>query len=327
MHTHNLDHWTHDHTFGQDVKKGGETATLIVIAITAVMMVAEIAGGIIFGSMALLADGIHMGSHTAALGIAAGAYIYARRFAGDSRYSFGTGKVNALAGFGSAILLMGFAGTMAFESFERTLNPVPSAFTQALGVAVVGFIVNIGSAVILARSGQDHHHHHGDDDDHHHHHHHHGHSHDDDHNLKAAYLHVLADALTSITAIVALLAGKFFGWGVLDPVMGIVGSLVVLHWSLGLIASTSKVLLDRQAEPDDIEALKAAIEGGGDDRVTDIHLWSIGPGQKAAEIVVVGHGDPDPGRYKARIPERFGIAHATVEVHTCPGGGMDPTNT
>jgi cation diffusion facilitator family transporter len=233
MHTHNIESWRHDHSFGQEKVRQGEHRTLIVIAITAVMMVVEIAAGITFGSMALLADGLHMASHTAAIGIAAFAYVYARRHAFDKRFSFGTGKVNPLAGFASAVLLIVFAGLMAWESTERFFNPIDIAFNQAILVAIFGLIVNGASALILGHSGPDHEHGHD---------HSHGHHHDEkhhDHNLRAAYFHVLADALTSVLAIVALLAGKYYGLNWLDPVMGIVGALLVARWSLSLVRSTS----------------------------------------------------------------------------------------
>lgn len=306
MHTTDLDKWRHDHTFGQDAAKAGERATILVILLTSIMMVAEIIAGTVFGSMALLADGLHMASHTVALGISVFAYIYARRFAKDRRYSFGTGKVNALAGFTSAIILLGFALTMVWESFERFLNPVQIAFDQALLVAVVGLVVNIVSAWILASSG-----------DHTHEHNHEHASHHDDHNLRAAYLHVVTDALTSILAIVALLAGKWFGFGWMDPAMGIVGAAVVSHWSFGLIRNSSQVLLDRQAPKTSITQLREAIEKGSHDRVVDVHMWKIAPGKHSAEIVIVSHEQHQPDYYRERFPKHLNIVHATVEVQKC----------
>mgnify|MGYP005851822403 CR=1 FL=1 len=220
----------HDHIFGQDQRRAGESRTLIVIALTAVTMVVEIVAGWLFGSMALLADGLHMGSHAVALTISAAAYIYARKRAGDPRFSFGTGKVNALGGFTGAILLAGFALLMAGESIHRFIEPVPIRFNSAILVAVVGLVVNGLSVFILGDRGHGHNHH--QDDGHHHDHHH-------DHNLRSAYLHVLADALTSVLAIAALLAGKYLGWNWMDPAMGIVGAILVARWSLGLIRQTS----------------------------------------------------------------------------------------
>jgi cation diffusion facilitator family transporter len=225
--------WTHDHTFGQHRQMPGERRTLIVVAITATMMVVEITCGVLYGSMALLADGLHMASHAIALVIAYGAYVFARRYARDERFSFGTGKVNSLAGFTGAILLAGFALMMAWESVDRLFNPVMIRFNQAIVVAIVGLVVNAVSAVILGGhghshdQGHEHGHAHEDDHDHGHHHHH------DDHNLRSAYLHVIADALTSLFAIIALLGGKYLGLAWLDPVMGIVGATLVAHWSVG----------------------------------------------------------------------------------------------
>ncbi|MFT5131332.1 MAG: cation diffusion facilitator family transporter, partial [Rhodothermales bacterium] len=207
----NTESWPHSHTFGQDEKRAGENRTLLVIVITAVMMVVEIGAGLLYGSMALLADGLHMASHAAALGVSYFAYRYARRHAADPRFSFGTGKVNALGGFAGAILLAVFAAMMAWHSVERLLNPVTIVYSRAIAVAIVGLLVNGLSALIL-----------GHDDQHDHRHHHHEHT--DDHNLKSAYFHVLADALTSVLAIVALLSAKYAGWIWMDPMMGIVGS-------------------------------------------------------------------------------------------------------
>lgn len=301
MHEHNIDAWRHDHSFGHEKVRQGERRTLIVIAITAVMMVVEITAGIAFGSMALLADGLHMASHTAAIGIAAFAYVYARRHAFDQRFSFGTGKVNPLAGFASAVLLIVFAAIMAWESTERFINPVAIAFNQAILVAVLGLIVNGASAVILGHSGQNHGH------DHKHH----------DHNLRAAYFHVLADALTSVLAIIALLAGKFHGLDWLDPAMGIVGALLVARWSLSLIRSTSQVLLDHQA-PDGLrDRIRTAIENGDTASVSDLHVWSIGPNVYAAEIAVISDTPREPGFYRNLLPTDMGLAHVTVEVQRC----------
>ena len=221
--------WLHDHSFGQDKKRSGETRTVIVILITATMMGVEIAAGLAFGSMALLADGLHMASHAAALSISAFAYYFARKRAHDRSFSFGTGKVNSLGGYTGAILLVLFALLMVSESIHRLIEPVAISFNQAIGVAIVGLVVNGVSVFIL---GHDDHHHHGHDHgevghDHHHDGHHH------DHNLRAAYLHVLADTLTSLLAIVALLAAKYYGWIWMDPVMGIVGAILITKWSMG----------------------------------------------------------------------------------------------
>lgn len=296
----------HDHTFGQDVRRPGESRTLIVIAITAAMMAVEIAAGIAFGSMALLADGLHMGSHAAALTVTAVAYVYARRHAGDPRYSFGTGKVNALGGFSSAVLLAMFSLLMVWESVGRFLDPVEIRFDRAILVAVTGLVVNGASALVL---GARHEGGHGHDHDHGH-----GHDHYEDHNLRAAYLHVLADALTSVLAIVALLAGKHLGLTWMDPAMGIVGAGLVARWSWGLLRDTGRVLLDRQALPEVRERIREAIERDGGDRVTDLHLWSIGPGIYALSLAVLTSDPRPPDHYKERLPRGAGLVHATVEV-------------
>ena len=311
MHTETIHKWQHDHSFGQEKLRPGERRTFIVIAITAITMVIEIVGGIVYGSMALLADGLHMASHTVALGITAVAYVYARKHAHDERYSFGTGKVNALGGFTGAVLLALFAAIMAWESISRLLNPIDILFDQAIIVAVLGLVVNGASLFILGRQHDDgasslgHGHSHG-----------HGHGHDD-HNLRAATLHVLADALTSLFAIFALLAGKYFGWNWLDPVMGIVGAVLVARWSWGLLRDTSHVLLDRQAPTRICDSIKTAIEAGNDDRVADLHVWSIGPNIYVAAMTLVADDPQEPDHYKSLLPEGLGLVHATVEVQHC----------
>ena len=299
MHDRELEKWRHDHTFAQDMRRPGESRTRIVIAITAAMMLIEIVAGLRYGSMALLADGLHMASHAVALSITALAYLYARRNAGNRRFSFGTGKVNALGGFTGAILLAVFALFMAIESIGRLIRPVHIVFDQAILVAVLGLAVNGISALILG--GTDHS----------------GPHHDHDHNLKSAYLHVLADALTSITAIIALLAAKYFGFVWMDPVMGIVGSILVARWSLGLLGSTSSVLLDRQA-PENLElAIRRALEADEDTRVTDLHVWSIGPQIYSTLVSVVAHDPATPAEYKSRIPDSLGLVHVSIEIHEC----------
>ncbi len=306
MHTEQSGGWAHDHVFSQDIQRAGEKRTLLIVVLTAVMMVVEIAAGLIYGSMALLADGLHMASHATALGIAVFAYVVSRRLAADQRFSFGVGKINSLAGFASAVMLLGFALVMVIESTDRLINPLSIAFDKALIVAIVGLVVNGVSAWVLISTPHEHGHAHSQD--------HHGHDHHD-HNLRAAYLHVLADAVTSLLAIVALLAGKYMGAMWLDPVMGIVGAVLVARWSYGLIRETSRVLLDSQAEDHRVVALRESIEKNSNDRVTDLHVWSIGHGIFAAEIAVVS-GDPKtPGQYKSMIPSKLKIVHATVEVH------------
>jgi cation diffusion facilitator family transporter len=293
----------HDHTFGQDLRRHGESRTLIVIGITGAMMAIELIAGIIFGSMALLADGLHMASHAVALSINAFAYIYARRNARNTQYSFGTGKVNALGGFTGAVLLAVFALIMAVESFERLIKPIEIIFNQAIFVAVLGLLVN-GVCVFILDVGDRGHSHDG-----------HHYSHRHDHNLKSAYLHVLADAVTSILAIVALLAAKYFGFIWMDPAMGIVGALLVARWSVGLLRSTSGILLDRQAPQNIRLEIKERMETDGDTQVTDLHVWSIGPGIYSALISVIAHEPATPAEYKARLPQSLGLVHVAVEVH------------
>jgi len=293
--------WQHGHGFRQDQKRPGEVRTIIVIAITGAMMVVEIATGILFGSMALLADGLHMASHAAALSINVFAYIYARRYAHDHRYTFGTGKVNALGGFTGAILLAIFALIMAWESIKRFVYPVEIAFNPAIFVAVLGLIVNGVSVFILGYQND---HQHRDGDDH-------------DHNLKAAYLHVLADALTSILAIFALLTAKYIGLIWMDPFMGIVGAILVSRWSFGLIRDASGVLLDKRGSEEIITKIKKCIEKDESNRIFDLHLWSVGPNINAVIITVVT-SDPKPAEhYKQLIPSDLNLVHVTVEVHQC----------
>ena len=302
MHGDNLHLWQHSHTFGQDLRRSGELRTLIVIAITGTMMVVEIVAGIRYGSMALLADGLHMASHAAALSINAFAYFYVRRHAHNEDFSFGTGKVNALGGFSGAILLALFALLMVGASFDRLLRPIDIIFNQAIFVAVLGLVVNGASVFILGV--HDH-----DDHDHAHHH---------DHNLRSAYLHVLADALTSVLAIIALLSAKYFGFIWMDPVMGIVGALLVAHWSLGLLRTTSGVLLDKQGPESIRRKIKDSIEQDDDSELTDLHLWSIGPNIYSVEIAVVAHDPATPEQYKDRLPQNLGLEHVSIEIHECP---------
>lgn len=307
MHTESIDRWVHDHAFGQDVKKSGERRTLIVIAITALMMAVEILAGLSFGSMALLADGLHMASHASALTISALAYYYTRRHARDSRFNFGTGKINSLSAFASATLLAGFALLMAWESTARFAAPVQIGFNQAIFVAVLGLAVN-GLCLLVLR---DHDHTHDEDHDHH------SHEKHSDHNLWSAYLHVLADALTSVLAIAALLAGKHLGWNWMDPAMGLLGAALVARWSWGLIRASGRVLLDMQA-PDSVRReVRAQIEAQSDNRVTDLHVWAVGPGIFAAEIALVTSEPHPPEHYRKLLPDRLHLVHTTFEVRHC----------
>jgi cation diffusion facilitator family transporter len=317
--------WRHDHSFGQDRRRPGERKTQLVIAITATMMVVEIVAGVLFGSMALLADGLHMASHAVALGINAYAYAYARRHAHDASYSFGTGKVNTLGGFTGAILLAAFAVLMVTESLQRLVVPVPIAFNQAILVAIVGLLVNGVSMLILghqhghgqhdAHEHDDHDHDHDDHD--HDHDHHEDHDHQaHDHNLVSAYLHVLADALTSVLAIVALLAAKYFGLTWMDPFMGLVGAALVARWSFGLLKTTSAVLLDRSAPAAVCSAVRESIERVEGTRVVDLHVWSIGLNLYSVLLTVVADTPRPPEHYKALLPPSLNVVHATVEVHS-----------
>jgi cation diffusion facilitator family transporter len=338
-----MDIWRHRHTFGQERPRAGERRTLLVLLLTATTMVIEIAAGLAFGSVALLADGLHMGSHAAALGLSAFAYAYARRHAADPRFSFGTGKVNALAGYTGAVLLTTFALAMVWESVARLLVPVPIAFGWAIAVAVVGLAVNAASVLILGIRDHDHHghehhghehhghEHHGHehqdhDDEAHHHHghgdeadHHHGHEHGHGHdlNLRSAYLHVLADALTSVLAIAALLAGLLLGAWWMDPLMGLLGAALVARWSWGLLRDTSRILLDHQAPEPILRKVREAVEGAADNRLYDLHVWSVAPGVYAAALGIVTHTPRPPEHYRALIPSGLGIAHATIEVQEC----------
>ena len=309
----------HEHVFlGEDHDRNARR-TWIVIALTAIMMVGEIFTGWLFGSMALLADGFHMATHAGALLIAALAYGYARRHAHDERFTFGTGKLGELAGFASAVILALIALMIGWESVVRLTAPVPIDFNQAIMVAVVGLIVNLASAWLL--SGDHHHHHHG-----HHHDHHHGHDHDHrhdhdhhggDNNLRAAYMHVLADGLTSVLAIVALLTGSLYGWLWLDPAMGIVGALVIARWSWGLIRDSGGVLVDYLPAGEDLpEEIRNTIENERE-KITDLHVWRLGPGHHGA-IVAIRSAEPrPPAFYRDKLAHIHDLSHVTIEIDTC----------
>ncbi|HEY5797521.1 MAG TPA: CDF family Co(II)/Ni(II) efflux transporter DmeF [Bosea sp. (in: a-proteobacteria)] len=317
----------HDHVFLGEGHERNERRTWIVVALTALTMVVEIAAGTFFGSMALVADGWHMSTHAAALGIAAFAYRFARRHAHDGRFSFGTGKLGDLAAFASALVLMLVALLIAFESVIRLSEPVPIDFVQAMIVAVLGLVVNLASAFILRDDHAHHHHghshgghghphhdhsHHGDD---HHGHDHHGHGHDADNNLRAAYLHVIADAFTSVLAIAALLGGSIYGWAFLDPLMGVVGALVIGHWSLGLLRSSGAVLLDTVPDGGLADEIRERIGAGGAE-IADLHLWRVGPGHCCAIVSVVAAQPQPPAAYKARLADLAMLSHVTVEVNS-----------
>jgi len=304
MHHWELQHWQHDHAFGTDVRAHGERRTRWVVALTLAMMTLEIAAGAAFGSMALLADGWHMGTHAAALSVAAFAYAYSRRHASDRRYSFGTGKVGALAGFASAVGLAVAAALVFGESAQRLAAPVTIHFDEAIAVACLGLAVNVACALLLREEDeapfaeQEHR----------------------DHNLRSAYLHVLADALTSVLAIAALATGKLFGWSWMDPVMGLTGSIVIARWSYGLLRDTARVLLDAELADERSAAIQAAIESDADNRVADLHVWRVGPRHLAAIVSVVTHEPREPDHYKRLLASQRDLVHMTVEVHPCPNG-------
>ena len=300
MHTHNLHLWEHSHRFNIE-DDHAERNTRRVILLTLVMMIVEITAGYIFGSMALLADGWHMGTHAAALGITAFAYYYARKHSDNPSYSFGTGKVGVLGGFGSAVVLAVIALLMGVESIQRLVSPVNIRFNEAIAVAVVGLAVNLISAYLLRGR--------------HHHSHQHGSGHD--HNLRAAYLHVLADALTSLLAIVALITGKAFGWVWMDPIMGIVGALIISRWSYGLLIDTGKVLLDRDVNAEAVEEIRSIVESDSDNRVADLHVWRVGSHHLAAIISIVTHFPKPPDHYKKLLADHHEMAHITVEINPC----------
>ncbi len=318
----------HEHVFLGKNHERNERRTWFVIALTTVMMVVEITAGTIYGSMALVADGWHMATHAAAMLIAALAYLFARRNARNPRFTFGTGKVGDLAAFASAIVLALVALLIGWESVVRLANPIPISFNQAIMVAVIGLVVNLVSAWLL-RDDHDHHHSHGHghthrSDPHHAHNHHdeHGHSHDHhegkDQNLRAAYLHVLADALTSVLAIVALLAGSMYGWIWLDPVMGIVGALVIARWSWGLLRDTGATMLDHRPINDPIESgIRSSLEGSGDD-INDLHVWQLGPGHHAAIVAISSRANNDADYYKGKFKDVHGLSHLTVEINKTP---------
>lgn len=315
MHTHSIEAWRHDHVFLGPEHGERERRTWLVVALTAVMMVVEIIGGTIYGSMAVVADGWHMSTHAAALSIAALAYLFARRHARDPRFSFGTGKVGELAGFASAVALALVALMIGYESATRIVNPVTIGYNEALLIAVVGLAVNLVSAWLLGGEG----HAHGHDDDEHadEAHDHHDHHHHRDHNFRAAYVHVLTDALTSVMAIIGLLAARFFDWVWVDPAVGLIGSVVIAVWAVGLMRSSGAVLLDLTPPTAIAERVRTRLEVGGD-RLSDLHLWRVGPGHLAVVASVVSDRPQPPAAYKARLNDVAGISHITVEVEACP---------
>ena len=308
----------HEHVFLGAAHEENERRSSLVVVVTALMMTVEIVGGQVLGSMALVADGWHMATHVAALGIAAAAYRFARTHQHDPRFSFGTGKLGELAGFGSAIILVMIAFYIGAESVERLFDPVPIAFAEAIPVAALGLVVNLVSAWLLhGRHGEHENHghaHHAPSAHHDHHENAQDHAHTaDDSNFRAAYLHVLADALTSLTAIVALSFGYVFGWTWLDPVMGLVGTMVIVLWSWSLMKGASATLLDMVPSGRMAEAIRAAIESDGD-ALADLHVWRVGPGHSAAILSIVADVPRGPEAYKHRLKAIPGLSHVTVEV-------------
>jgi cation diffusion facilitator family transporter len=303
---------SHSHVFLGEGHDKNERRTWAVIALCAVMMVAEIVGGLLFGSIALVADGLHMSTHASALLLAALAYRYARRHAEDPRFSFGTGKLGDLAGFSSAIVLLMIACLIGYEAVSRLIAPVPISFNEAIPIAILGLIVNIVSALLLSGGGG---HDHGHSHDHAHDHadaHVHGTAHRDN-NMRAAIIHVLADAVVSVLVIVGLLLGRTFGWLFMDPLAGLVGAAVIASWSYGLIRDTGAILLDMNPDRGMAERVRATVERDGD-RLEDLHLWRLGPGHLGAILSVVTTKPRDAGHYRRLLHHFRNLSHVTVEV-------------
>ena len=341
MAIHDLTGWQHDHAYDPG-NRGAEKRTWLVVGITAVTMVVEIVAGLMTGSMALLADGWHMSTHVLALSIAGVAYWLARRWSRDDRFAFGTWKIEVLGAFSSALLLGVVAVAMVVESAVRLVQPESINFVPALWVAGTGLVVNLASALVLGHGhehgghGHDDHghaqHDHGHHDhDHHEHGHdgpHHDHAHEqqprvhhgEDLNLKSAYVHVLADAFTSVLAIAALAAGLWLGWSWMDPLMGIVGAGVILWWAKGLIADSARVLLDREMDSPVVQEIRKAIESDGDAEIADLHVWRVGRASHAAVVTVVAEKPLPPDAYRSRLATISSLMHVSVEVNRCPHG-------
>ena len=299
MHIKQLDRWIHEHRFGKpDIK--AEKRTIFVVLLTSCTMVVEILVGWLSGSMALLADGLHMGTHVFALGITVFAYRFARRHQDNPVFTFGTGKVGSLAGFSSSIVLGMVAFGMVAESVSRLINPTKIHFWQAFIVACIGFLVNLVSAVILHSPdapGQDHKHH--------------------DHNLRAAFLHVVADALTSLLAIAALLAVRFYSIQWVDPAIGLVGAALITVWAYGLLRDTSRILLDASIDTELITRIKDCIESDADNRVTDLHVWDLGGNSLSVAVSIVTHYPRPASHYKKLLSSVAQIHHSTIEIIIC----------
>lgn len=312
--------WMHDHVFDAD-NRAAERSTWVVMWITALTMVIEIVAGWWYNSMALLADGWHMSSHAVAIGLTAMAYATARRYAKDPRFAFGTWKIEILGGFASAVFLLGVAVMMLVGSVERMLSPQPIRYQEAIVIAILGLTVNVVSALILGRAHHhDHSHGHDASPDHDHHHHH-------DLNLKSAYLHVIADAATSVLAIAALFGGWIYGWSWLDPLMGIVGAALVAVWAKGLIVETGKVLLDREMDHPVVDEIREVVEtctDAGDTRISDLHVWRVGKKVYSCAVTVVTHDATlTPEAVRERLSVHDEIVHSTIEIHFCPDVDRD----
>ncbi|MDR7272863.1 cation diffusion facilitator family transporter [Pelomonas saccharophila] len=317
MHSHDHSEWRHDHVFDTG-NAAAERGARVVMWITAATMLIEIAAGWFFNSMALLADGFHMSSHAVAIGLSAYAYAAARRHAQDPRYAFGTWKIEILGGFASAIFLLVVVALMAYGSIERLFKPEPIHYPEAMTIAVLGLLVNLVCALILGKA-HDHGHHHGHD---HGHSHDHAHGHHHDLNLKSAYLHVVADAATSVAAIAALAGGWWLGWAWLDPAMGLIGAVIVAVWAKGLVGETAKVLLDREMDHPVVDEIRAVIKdsgAAGETELTDLHVWRVGRASYACALSLVTHdAHLTPGQVRDWLAVHEEIAHATIEIHRCP---------
>jgi cation diffusion facilitator family transporter len=312
MHQQHIESWQHQHAFNIE-KKATEKRTLIVVIITFVMMIAEILVGWVSNSMALLADGWHMGTHAFALGISLLAYILARKYSTDQSFTFGTWKIEILGAYTSAIVLGMVGVIMIFSSLERLLNPLDILYDQALMVAIIGLIINLACAFILNVKDHAHepHQHHPEHD--------HSHSHNtqDDLNLKSAYLHVVADALTSVLAIVALLGAKYFNYNWLDPFMGMIGAILILSWAASLIRSTSHILLEREMDYPLVNAIKAQIESDSDTKISDLHVWKVAQNQYACIVSLVTGKQYTIDEYKKRLNTLPELVHVTIEKNLC----------
>lgn len=305
MHSHSLDQWTHDHVFLGDKHEENERRTWFVVALTVVMMVGEIIAGSFFGSMALLADGWHMSSHALAMGLSLAAYVLARRYANDHRFAFGTWKIEILGGFSSAMLLLGVAALMLYQSVERMFAPSPIHYDEAILIAVLGLGVNLLCAWLLRGEHHHDHHHH----DHHTHHHHH------DVNLRSAYIHVIADAATSVLAIVALAGGKFYGAAWLDPAMGVLGTILVARWAIGLLRESGRILLDAEMDTPVVQEIRDVVaEELPQAAISDLHVWRVGRGSYACILGLVSPAELSAAEVRRHLAIHEELVHVTVEV-------------